>query len=543
MSYLHKIKYQDQPLLENVKTISTVSGGTISGVVYALQKQNNPDTPFEDIYSLIIQKLKTLDLIKEGLEKLNPDGSWNNPHKKNKNLINAFAELYDYHFTGGATFGVFDNVTGSHLESVVFNATEFNNGMAFRFQNQGLFGNWHLRAKDVEKNEVKLSDIIAASSCFPGGFEPIMWPEDFLHKESSNLEKKSDHDNQTGLMDGGIADNQGIESVLLSEKRVNTDPHDLIIVTDVTSPYMNNYKDAEEKTGHWRNWTGKKIMDKYQSKLSFIKKLLLILTGIFLLGPFLAGYENNVLTGIGISLGFVSLILCFLVDKLDTLVSNLIKGGKVYLKNVLPDFYYDKLGNLDVGDLSLGRIEPLVLNRVTSLTSLLMNVFLKTVRRLVYTRLYADGQYEYRRVANLIKEMTEEDYNYKLSINRKNEGYYQNLPGCDPDLKGDYQKVIGTELKKVAEEAASFGTTLWFTDKDKVEGMLDKLVATGQFSMCYNLLVYLTELRCTPDNGYEELSAEVKKAIQEVWDQCMTDWKKFKGDPMFLVNHLNKKLA
>ena len=37
MAYLHKLKFEGRPLLENVKAISTVSGGTITGVVYALQ--------------------------------------------------------------------------------------------------------------------------------------------------------------------------------------------------------------------------------------------------------------------------------------------------------------------------------------------------------------------------------------------------------------------------------------------------------------------------------------------------------------------------
>src|ERR1051325_7992981 len=100
MSYLNRLQYNNKPLLENVKMISTVSGGTFTGVVYALQKQQNKS--FEEIYHFMLDQLKSIDLVKLGVQKLNPNGKWDNTHKR-KNLINAFAELYDEHFTGGAT--------------------------------------------------------------------------------------------------------------------------------------------------------------------------------------------------------------------------------------------------------------------------------------------------------------------------------------------------------------------------------------------------------------------------------------------------------
>ena len=98
MSYLNRLTYQGKPLLENVKMLSTVSGGTITGIVYTLQRQQGRS--FEEIYAFLMDKLMTLDLLKLGIEKLNPDATWRNEYKR-KNLINAFAELYDEHFTAG----------------------------------------------------------------------------------------------------------------------------------------------------------------------------------------------------------------------------------------------------------------------------------------------------------------------------------------------------------------------------------------------------------------------------------------------------------
>ena len=144
LSYLNQVTYRGKPLLENVKMISTVSGGSIAGVVYALKKQEGAS--FAAIFKFITDLLNTVDLLKSGLEKLNPGTHWNNPGKR-KNLINAWSELYDQHFTGGATFAALNPITPqSHLEAVVFNSTEFSNAVDFRFRNNGtgVFGNYYL---------------------------------------------------------------------------------------------------------------------------------------------------------------------------------------------------------------------------------------------------------------------------------------------------------------------------------------------------------------------------------------------------------------
>src|SRR5687768_7026588 len=88
MSYLNNLQFNGKPLLENVKLISTVSGGTITGIVYALMKQENKS--FAEIYNFLLEKLMELDLVKTGIMRLNPDAPWINLNKS-KNLINAFA--------------------------------------------------------------------------------------------------------------------------------------------------------------------------------------------------------------------------------------------------------------------------------------------------------------------------------------------------------------------------------------------------------------------------------------------------------------------
>ena len=53
---------------------------------------------------------------------------------------------------------------------------------------------------------------------FPSGFEPMMFPDDF--KVSSREDIASGITKRFGLMDGGVVDNQGIDPILLAEKRM-----------------------------------------------------------------------------------------------------------------------------------------------------------------------------------------------------------------------------------------------------------------------------------------------------------------------------------
>jgi hypothetical protein len=61
-----------------------------------------------------------------------------------------------------------------------------------------------------------LGDVIAASSCFPLGFEPIIFPEDFCDNEESlkRLQKLTPNQAKVALMDAGLYDNLALTSIL-----------------------------------------------------------------------------------------------------------------------------------------------------------------------------------------------------------------------------------------------------------------------------------------------------------------------------------------
>jgi predicted acylesterase/phospholipase RssA len=520
MSYLNHLDFKGKPLLENVKLISTVSGGTITGIVYALMKQEGKS--FAEIYTFLLDKLQQLDLLKLGIEKLNPDLKWDNP-QKSKNLINAFAELYDTAFTGGAVLSVLDKMN-SHLEAVVFNSTEFSNAINFRFKNpggrQGAYaGNFAIRIYNDQLREIKLSDIMASSSCFPGGFEPMLWPDDYIHSTSPHLHALAEKNRQEGkeaigIMDGGIYDNQGIESILNYKNTSELPYFDLVIISDVASPDMKPYVRFKEKPkSGWEVLTLKEVKQKAIRVNKQLNVTLVLLLIAFIAAPLVSGYGNNWLTGAAFTLAGVVLGLMvakrFLIRKIEDIKAGLMKK----IRELIPGFYVEKLSHLKLEELSVHRAGPLIMARLNSLLTLLMDVFLKVVRRLNYDRLYTDEKYKYRRISNLIKGLTEEDYNNR-----------------------NYNAVIGPEIKKIAEAAAAFGTTLWFTDQEKLDDTLKKLVATGQFTLCYNMITYMDKLMLTTDNGFNALDERTRNSIQKLYEQCQADWAAFKKDPMFMVN-------
>ena len=162
-----------------------------------------------------------------------------------------------------------------HLKDVCFNSKEFSFGLAFRFQTpNGDFGNYRLKSKQLDKmrGTFKVSDAMAASSCFPLGFEPMIMPDDFFddHTDPDYQKLKSLEYMHagTGLMDGGIVDNQGIGSIMNADNRrkENNMQYDLIMVCDVASYKMEPWETSslilDKGKGSffslWQKWSTRK---------------------------------------------------------------------------------------------------------------------------------------------------------------------------------------------------------------------------------------------------------------------------------------------
>ena len=285
LTYLSRQKWKDESLLDRVRILSTVSGGTFTGVCYSSMITEGKS--FNEFYKKLYDFLQNVDLLGDGLAKLMDYKNWKS--SKGRSLINAFSKVYFEKLEQNKFNILYTNKT--HLKEIIFNATELSYGLPFRFQKTELneeeyayayIGNRQVNIPREALYEIRLSDVIAASSCFPLGFEPINFPDDFKHKHSkilndlkeSYLEDMWGNQQQfpIGLMDGGIVDNQGIDSVHWAELRMreykgelkeyksdDKKAVDLYIVSDVSSPYMDSFVKTEEKVpfkGFWK-WSFK----------------------------------------------------------------------------------------------------------------------------------------------------------------------------------------------------------------------------------------------------------------------------------------------
>ncbi len=277
LSYLNTVSFKEgneqKKLLDKVTYLSSASGGSIATSLFTFYSARGKS--FDEYYKKLFTQLSDDVLLKNALNILKSENEWKERPGKSRNLINAFALAYDRYLFDKATLESVlpenNEEAKTHIEEVCFNATEFIYGLLFHQQvklkkdsyNDSYFfyGNYLTHLEREISYKIRLSDIVAASSCFPAAFEPIIFPDDFVnpHLTAEELrkglhiqaqrddmrERKFIKEKTLGLMDGGITDNQGLESMMEADSRrqkKETDflPFDLMLVNDVASYFMNS---------------------------------------------------------------------------------------------------------------------------------------------------------------------------------------------------------------------------------------------------------------------------------------------------------------
>ena len=586
LSYLNRLQIEDIPLTDNISYISSASGGSITNLLYTSGLHNGES--FDDFYRTTIFKLTSDQILEKVLSVLNDDKEWNQPGcEKRRNLINSFAKVYDRSLFNGQTMDAFWNKKHIKNFEICLNATEFYRGLSFRFQTNGtadryqVIGNNYLWF-DVKKldtlRKVKLADVLAASSCFPMGFEPIIFPEDYTYRddESKSLNsmelreavryenyseanfplsyepepdekddpKQKKHIRSFGLMDGGITDNQSLKSLMLADKkrrnRIKPNPFDLMIITDVSSYFMDNYEVPEiAYTAGWRQhsinfyvqWLKKSL-----GKIGFIQVLSLILTISFItvgcwFSLFWFCIPLLVLGGIVLSIFIIISILKSIpaVKAIFPQAANFdiikVMGSFRPIKRSFSEKIITKLADY-LRFTQLNVFEQMLKSRISSVITMVSDVNLKQVRRLIYEIFYNDVCWENRRLPNFI---------YELSIHNQvsREHRFNSVKRLkwkatqkDRDLL-----LMGLEkISSVAEEARLAATTLWFDDQDVANELLKKIIASGQFTTCTNLLEYIISL----ERKKVKFDLPAQKRLNEIRLQLETDLHHFKNEPFFM---------
>lgn len=508
MSYLDSKGYGDSTLLQNVETISTISGGTITGAMYALILAR--DESFQDCFNTLYKLLEEDRLVVNALEKLKYPTTWRNNHKS-RDVINAFSEVYNEEFYDGATFRDLENGTG-HLKNIIFGASEFTRGLQFRFikdDGQARFGNGAILLNDQVSPFIRLADAVASSSCFPGGFEPMIMPKDYGNGPLSQVDKywnkqESTLYQATGIMDGGIIDNQGIEGVKgVDERNERKEDRALCgtyIISDVAGREIDPYTVPLLEQSGLYNWLSLNVINT---------------AGILILA--LCSYLIVCSTNIGIRLLASSVITILLLWFLLYMIARnkIVKAvkssfGVKHSPEVLHNFKF-------IRSIPLYMLAYYLKFRITSVIKMVSEIFLHRIRSLQISSLFDDSKWRYRIQTNDIYVLLE-----------------------DIDKKSAMAKVIKT--------ANSMPTTLWFSASDKQAKMLDNLIACGQINLCYNLLEYIKKIEKLQSNDKEDknepaknlwnmLSNSEREEIGKLKQSLETDWSNFQTTPMGLLEH------
>jgi hypothetical protein len=544
MSYLEHLDWQGKSFLAHASFISSTSGGSITNAFYTLRLYQGaePKAIFQELYALLASD----EVLNQALLRLTNPKAWAEYPHKTRNLINAFAITYDKLLFDGKNLGHFWNKAHQpHVEEICFNATELNNGISFRFRTNGTdgdivnFGNYYLGFKKEAVEALKslrIADMVAASSCFPVGFEPIEFPRDFAADdqtpESLMAAFEFDHNNDLykdkvqshsfGLIDGGVVDNQGLYSLGLEDnlrpkKRdhvqgidprkkedllANTRPFDLLIVCDVASYFLHPYHIPDERKAWWSRIHLKWIL----IALALIVPLTIATVAIFAVrnDPW---YYYLLLLPAYLSSGLIGLAFGKAIQSLRNEQSQI--HGKMLGK------YIGRLLNLP-----LSKFIQFLEARVLSFAQLALDVYLKQIRRLHLDKAYRDKGANLRLVSNFIYELAEVHRERRGIESRKPENIWW------PTYAQRLQPSIA--LEKTAEAARNVSTTLWFDAKDRTE--IDAVLATGQFTTCYNLIRYLCRLETT--------EGTLPPGLATLRETLLTDWAKFQADPKWMVKQV-----
>jgi hypothetical protein len=548
-------------LLDRVQFMSSASGGSFASLLYA--KFLYEGKPFSEMYTRLRNFMDGETLLKRAMDLLGDDRQWHSAnHHKQRNLINAFSLVYDELFDHATLALLCDPNRTTTLNQICINATEFQNGISFRFQNidgknrQGLVGNFgmYMRPNQLETiRRLKLGDIMAASSCFPAGMEPIIYPRDFAYKglsqeklreailnrdtikevaelvaeESPIIQSVSDtrmtteaevandsansvrgqvvepvppNDFSFGLMDGGIDDNQAIKSLMLAEERFRKSTgngYDTFIVCDVNTRYISSYKLPDAPKGGLNPYS--------------IRALAAGLGLLLIVVATLAYFTLQVPTWrIGTIGGCLSLLLLEVGLLIWAWRSINSAGGGTWglVWKQYKGYFFT---------IPLGSLRQMLVARIDSVVILAGDIMMKQIRRLIFEQFYDNEAWKNRRITTLLGALSKKSLPLTTVRTKRATGH----KGTEPS----------PAMQKIADEASQMDTTLWFNGKD-IEGKIntrDKLIATGQFTMCYNLLRYLDQMKKV------DIPKDHRIHLDELEKQLQSDWEKLQKDPLQFV--------
>ena len=462
-------------LLNRLRCLSTISGGTIVGAELCGALVNKES--FSIFFERFKKFLSTVNVVDQAFDKLHSSES------RCLSLIRAAASVYDTELCNGKSFG--DLVASDiPIQDIVFSATEFRHGLAFRVQRtrdqRGVFGNGKLRVPESVANKIRLADIVAASSCFPGAFEPINFPDDFYWPKGCTLtsirrELGGDFPTSVPLMDGGIYDNQGVDAAEMAGGGNHTD-YDLFIISDTNQRTEQFLATTTVKRHGWitlRVWAWLTMVLCGVSGLSTI-----------FLSKFIYEQWNSISLFNLCTLGIIPALCSGTITCILVRIFLLFKSTQAIRVSGVDFDLWPMLRRL-----TLPELLQLVRHRLEAILPMI-SVFMKRIRALTFNKLFDDPKYKGKIASNLIYELA-----------GPHNALYQNASYLKPSQ----------QLQDLSKEAEASPTTLWIASTDELES----LIRCGRVTMLFSLLKTMEE---HPDSNIRESDVYIK--AKELWNKA-----------------------
>lgn len=509
LSFLNSIRLEDgRTLLECVKVLTSVSGGSIPALKYMLACAKGQ--PIDEMVQELFSFLCNGDLFTPALQSLRAEKA-----NRNASSIKIMADVYDKCLFDGATMGnLIDNIDRIPVKDYTALATDFDNSLPFRFRitsgytstgeklRYGVFGNKYYSIGRSVVPHIKMGEAMACSSCFPSGFEPMMYPDDFQVSQDPDI--VGNINKRFGIMDGGIIDNQGIEPIQRAESRLagirkdktRTDKAiDLLIISDVTEDEVDDpYAPCEQLLP---KWIGDLTMGRMRNFgiISEVVSMVLFVAALMLGNSFWLGVATVLLA-----------------------IITLLNVAGALLKNKM----FGAIENTFIGDrarfithLKFASVEAMLMNRAKSLVTLTSEVFLNRLRTMNYDTIFSDGAWQNRVITSNIHDLKPDESWEK----KRSEG--------DPHV---VELIPSEAMFQNTLLAASMGSTLWFTAQDNANGMPQAILASGQYHMCRRLLTYIDHIEKNPTN-----TTDAHSLLIACRPQLLEAWKRFQSDPLWMV--------
>lgn len=512
LSFLNSIRLDDgRTLLDCVTVLSSVSGGTIPALKYMLARSKGQpvDEMIRELFTFLCKEdLVTPAMNSIGAERGNRDSS----------SIKLMAEVYDEYLFGGATMGdIIEKIDDIPVKDYTALATDFDHSLPFRFrvtsgkttQNEplryGYFGN----GKNVIGSNVvpyiTLGEAMACSSCFPSGFEPMMFPDDF--KVSQMPEIARNIKKRFGIMDGGIVDNQGIDPIVQAEKRMfkyrkdktrKDKALDLVIISDVSNSDIDDcYTPCEQLLP---KSLGKLTLGRLRNYGLISESVVIVLFIVAL--AFGNSFWLGVMTVVLIIVTLLNVVGALLKNKMFNAIEKTFIGDRARF----------------ISHLKFASAEAMLMNRAKSLIIMTSEVFLNRLRQMNFGSVYKDSAWNNRLVTSNIHDLEPGD-NWER---RRSEG--------NPEV---IELIPSEAVQQNSALASGMGSTLWFTAEDKEAGIPQALISTGQYNICRNLLVYVRRIEKDPTN-----TTDAHRLIIACKPQLEAAWERFQQDPQWMVPEL-----